>query len=151
MVRNIDHVTVAVNDLDGAKAFFALLGFREEISTVISGAKFSSYMRIHALEARHVTLVLEGSKPRFEIQLLQYLSPQVPSDATLQRLDRPGYNHVCFAVDDIEREVERLIRAGVNLKNDIMEFHDRKLVFLAGPEGITVELAQWSSPARPPA
>jgi len=24
-----------------------------------------------------------------------------------------------------------------------MEFHDRKLVFLDGPEGITVELAQW--------
>jgi len=24
-----------------------------------------------------------------------------------------------------------------------MDFHDRKLVFLRGPEGITVELAQW--------
>jgi len=24
-----------------------------------------------------------------------------------------------------------------------MQFHDRKLVFLSGPEGVTVELAQW--------
>jgi len=24
-----------------------------------------------------------------------------------------------------------------------MDFHDRKLVFLVGPEDITVELAQW--------
>jgi hypothetical protein len=24
-----------------------------------------------------------------------------------------------------------------------MLFHDRKLVFLAGPEGVVVELAQW--------
>jgi hypothetical protein len=24
-----------------------------------------------------------------------------------------------------------------------MYFHDRKLVFLAGPEGVTVELAEW--------
>jgi hypothetical protein len=24
-----------------------------------------------------------------------------------------------------------------------MTFHDRKLVFLEGPEGITVELAEW--------
>jgi hypothetical protein len=29
------------------------------------------------------------------------------------------------------------------MRNDIMEFHDRKLVFIAGPEGVTVELAQW--------
>jgi len=25
----------------------------------------------------------------------------------------------------------------------MMTFHDRKLVFLEGPEGITVELAEW--------
>jgi hypothetical protein len=24
-----------------------------------------------------------------------------------------------------------------------MHFHDRKLVFLSGPEGVTVEMAQW--------
>jgi hypothetical protein len=29
------------------------------------------------------------------------------------------------------------------LRNEIMQFHDRKLVFLSGPEGVTVELAQW--------
>jgi hypothetical protein len=28
-------------------------------------------------------------------------------------------------------------------RNEMMTFHDRKLVFLEGPEGITVELAQW--------
>jgi len=31
------------------------------------------------------------------------------------------------------------------MRNDIMQFHDRKLVFIAGPEGITVELAQWTT------
>jgi hypothetical protein len=33
--------------------------------------------------------------------------------------------------------------AGVRLRNQPMTFHDRKLVFLEGPEGITVELAEW--------
>jgi len=144
MVQNIDHVTVAVSDAERAKAFFALLGFREEISTVISGPKFAAYMRVHGIEARHVTLVLEGSSPRFEIQLLQYLSPRVLPDVDLRRLDRLGYNHVCFAVQDIEGEVARLTAAGVRLVNEVMEFHDRKLVFLAGPENITIELAQWA-------
>ena len=31
----------------------------------------------------------------------------------------------------------------MRLRNDPMAFHDSKLVFLAGPEGITVELADW--------
>jgi hypothetical protein len=31
----------------------------------------------------------------------------------------------------------------VRLRKDPMAFHDRKLAFLAGPEGITVELADW--------
>jgi hypothetical protein len=35
------------------------------------------------------------------------------------------------------------LTGGIELRNEIMEFHDRKLVFLSGPEGVTVELAQW--------
>jgi catechol 2,3-dioxygenase-like lactoylglutathione lyase family enzyme len=147
MVRNIDHVTVAVSDVDAAKRFFELLGFREEVSVTISGEKFATYMRIAGLEARHVTLVQEGSLPRFEIQLLQFLSPPVLPDGATRRLDRLGFNHICFKVDDIEQEIERLTRNGVELANDVMEFHDRKLVFLVGPEGITVELAQWRGEA----
>jgi catechol 2,3-dioxygenase-like lactoylglutathione lyase family enzyme len=54
-----------------------------------------------------------------------------------------GFNHICFAVDDIEAEVRRLRANGVRTLNSVMDFHDRRLVFLAGPEGVTVELAQW--------
>jgi hypothetical protein len=32
----------------------------------------------------------------------------------------------------------------VKLRNRPMVFHDRKLVFLEGPEGIVVELAEWT-------
>ena len=58
-------------------------------------------------------------------------------------IDKLGFNHVCFKVEDIEAEVRRLRASGIELRNEIMEFHDRKLVFLLGPEGVTVELAQW--------
>ncbi|HEX7215143.1 MAG TPA: hypothetical protein VF578_13095 [Methylomirabilota bacterium] len=37
----------------------------------------------------------------------------------------------------------RLNAKGVKLRNEIMYFHNRKLVFLSGPEGVTVELSQW--------
>ena len=42
MLRNFDHVTIAVRDVAAAKRFFGLLGFREEKEVVISGEKFAA-------------------------------------------------------------------------------------------------------------
>ena len=143
MILHIDHVTVVVRDVAKATAFFALLGFDEEKSVVISGAQFASYMGVEGIEAEHVTLVSTQASPRFEIQLLRYIRPQHLPDAHVENLARPGYNHICFAVQDLKAEVTRLMSHGITLRNDIMDFHERKLVFLSGPEGITVELAEW--------
>jgi catechol 2,3-dioxygenase-like lactoylglutathione lyase family enzyme len=143
MILNIDHVTVVVRDVAEAKAFFALLGFVEEKSVVISGELFARYMGVEGIEAEHVTLVSKYATPRFEIQLLRYIRPERLADADLRSLARPGYNHICFAVKDLEAEVKRLTSQGVRLRNEVMDFHARKLVFLSGPEGITVELAEW--------
>lgn len=69
--------------------------------------------------------------------------PEVRPDPAIRNLARPGYNHLCFATDDFDGDVARLTAAGVKLRNEMMHFHDRKLVFIEGPEGITIELAQW--------
>jgi len=143
MVTHFDHVTIVVRDVGKAKAFFALLGFTEQQSVVIAGGQFSSYMGIPEIEAEHVTLALANSSPHIEVQLLRYRHPDPVLDSDVSRLDKLGFNHVCFKVEDIEAEARRLSASGVELRNEIMEFHDRKLVFLAGPEGVTVELAQW--------
>lgn len=143
MVRHIDHVTVCVRDAAAGLAFFGLLGFREDKSVVIAGSPFDAYMGVPGIEAEHRTLVLQGSDPRFEIQLLTYRQPTVRVDSGAGDLARTGVNHLCFAVDDLQTEVARLTAAGVRLRNEVMLFHDRQLVFLEGPEGVVVELAQW--------
>ena len=147
MVRHFDHVTVVVRDVDQAKAFFGLLGFELDKDVVISGPMFERYMGVNGIEAEHVTLVLANATPRCEVQLLKDQHPDPLRDADGERLDRLGFNHICFAVDDIEAEVARLRAHGIHTRNEIMDFHQRKLVFLAGPEGITVELSQWLQPA----
>ena len=63
--------------------------------------------------------------------------------AAAQILMKIGMNHVCFTVDDIEGEVAKFRAAGFKTRNEIMDFHSRKLVFLDGPEGVTIELSQW--------
>jgi len=143
MVSHFDHVTIVVRDVDAAKAFFTLLGFREDRALMIAGEKFASYMGVAAIEAEHVTLVLAGCEPRLEVQLLKYHHPEVLPDADIPRLDRIGFNHICFAVENIDAQVQTLVEHGVALRNEIMEFNDRRLVFVRGPEGITVELAEW--------
>ena len=80
---------------------------------------------------------------------LKYRHPDPLPDPAIGNLTKLGFNHVCFAVDNVEAEVARLKAKGVNLRNDVMDFHpDRKLVFLSGPEGITVELAEWDGSHR---
>ena len=90
-----------------------------------------------------LVLALAGVSPRTEVQLLKYRHPDPLPDAAIGNLTKLGFNHICFAVDDLEAEVARLKANGVKLRNEVMDFHNRKLVFLSGPEGITVELAEW--------
>jgi catechol 2,3-dioxygenase-like lactoylglutathione lyase family enzyme len=143
MVKHFDHLTIVVRDVDRAKAFFALLGFKEAMSVVIAGEPFASYMGVPGIEADHVTLVLDQASPRTEIQLLRYRHPDPLPDPNIRDLHKLGMNHICFAVDDIESEVAKLKAKGFTTRNQIMDFHSRKLVFIEGPEGVTVELSQW--------
>lgn len=56
MIKHFDHVTVCVQDLEGAKRFFGLLGFEVHKSIVISGEPFASYMGLNAIEARSLAV-----------------------------------------------------------------------------------------------
>ncbi|MDI4658043.1 VOC family protein [Xanthobacter autotrophicus] len=141
MIRKFDHMTIVVHDVQGAKSFFQLLGFKEVQSVVIAGPVMDRYMGIEGIEADHVTLAIED--PHMEVQLLHYHHPAPIEDPNIHRLNRIGFNHICFTVDDLEADIARLASEGIRLRNAMMEFHDRKLVFLEGPEGITVELAEW--------
>lgn len=143
MLTRFDHVTVVVRDLATARRFFALLGFVEERAVVIAGEPFAAYMGLDDIEADHVTLALAGASPRVEVQLLQYRRPALHDGGDPADLARPGFNHVCFTVDDLDAEVARLQANGVRLRSAVMQFHDRKLVFLAGPDRVTIELAEW--------
>jgi catechol 2,3-dioxygenase-like lactoylglutathione lyase family enzyme len=61
------------------------------------------------------------------------------------KLNKLGFNHICFTVEDLAAEIARLMAAGVKLRNEMMNFHGRKLVFVYGPENVTVELAEWQT------
>jgi catechol 2,3-dioxygenase-like lactoylglutathione lyase family enzyme len=141
--RGFDHVTIAVEDPEEAIGFFALLGFVRTKETVVSGDQMSRYMGIPHWEADHITLTLDGAVTHQEVQLLHFHHPTLPANPSESNLARLGFNHVCFAVDDLDATLDRLRASGVRTRNEVMDFHDRRLVFLVGPGNITIELAQW--------
>jgi catechol 2,3-dioxygenase-like lactoylglutathione lyase family enzyme len=148
VVRNPDHVTVAVADAGPAIEFFALLGFTETHVQTIDGGEPARYMGMPDMKAQHITLVLEGADPHFEIQLLEF-DPEPGEDPGLHptNLRRRGYNHLAFRVDDIDEVTARLTEHGVTWLSDEMDYISRKLRFFEGPEGITLELVEWVEPA----
>ena len=77
VIRNPDHVTIAVANAATAIEFFELLGFRKQHVVMIDGGPPARYMGMPNMKAQHITLVLEGCEPRFEIQLLEF-DPRPP-------------------------------------------------------------------------
>jgi len=146
MLRNPDHVTVAVGDAAPAIEFFSLLGFRKDHVATIDGGEPATYMGMPDMKAQHITLVLDGAEPHFEIQLLEFdpaPAPDADPGAHPTNLRRLGYNHLAFRVDDIESATAHLVANGVTLLSDEMDYISRKLRLFEGPEGITLELVEW--------
>ena len=79
VLRNPDHVTIAVANAATAIEFFEVLGFRKQHVAMIDGGPPARYMGMPDMKAQHITLVLEGAEPRFEIQLLEF-DPRPPED-----------------------------------------------------------------------
>ena len=143
MVKHFDHLTIVVRDTDRAKAFFAVLGFKEAMSVTIAGEPFASYMGVPGIEAEHVTLVLENVSPRTEIQLLRYRHPEPLPHPHIRDLNKLGMNHICFAVGDIEAEVAALRANGFKTRNEIMDFIPASWCSSTAPKASPFELSQW--------
>jgi catechol 2,3-dioxygenase-like lactoylglutathione lyase family enzyme len=100
-------------------------------------------MGMPRMKAQHITLVLEGADPHFEIQLLEFdPTPGTDPGAHPTNLRQLGFNHLAFRVDDIEATSAHLVANGVTVLSDEMDYISRKLRLFEGPEGITIELVQ---------
>jgi len=58
MPKHFDHITVAVRDVDAARAFFGPPGFEQDKDVVIRGEEVERYMGVPGIEAGHVTLAM---------------------------------------------------------------------------------------------
>ena len=131
MIVDVDHVGIAVDDLDAA-----VERYRRSL-----GVEPSHRERV---EDQGVEEVLFPVGTSF-IQLIGALGPETPVGTFLAKRG-PGVHHVAYRVDDLEAALERLRVEGVRLIDEAPRRGSRgTLIAFVHPkdlEGVLVELVQ---------
>ena len=134
MFKRLHHVGIAVPDLDtGAKAWGPEgIGLVEEGREDVDSA------------GTRVAMYPVGES---RIELLEAIGKNTPVAKFLAKRG-PGIHHLCFEVDDIEAEIERIGAAGMRLLGDPPSpgAHGSLVAFIhpADTGGVLVELNQFS-------
>jgi catechol 2,3-dioxygenase-like lactoylglutathione lyase family enzyme len=141
-VQRMDNVLIVVDDLEGAKAFFAELGLELEAEMTLEGDWVDRVVGLDGVRADIAMLRTPDGHGRVELSKF-HTPPAVraePADAPANVL---GLRRIMFAVDDVDDVVARLRNHGGELVGEIAQYEDRyRLCFLRGPEGIVIGLAE---------
>jgi catechol 2,3-dioxygenase-like lactoylglutathione lyase family enzyme len=141
-IQRMDHVSVVVDDLEAAKAFFLELGMELEAEAPIEGPWVD---RVNALDSVRVEIAMMRTPDgHSRLELTKFLTPTAVSPEPANALGNTlGLRSIMFAVDDIEDVVARLRTHGADLVGELAEYEDSyRLCYLRGPAGIIVALAE---------
>jgi catechol 2,3-dioxygenase-like lactoylglutathione lyase family enzyme len=140
-VLRFEHVGVVVEDLDAVTAFFVDLGFELEGRTTVEGEVPDRINGLDGVRAEIVMVRTPDGTGRLE--LVKYLAPVDDASAEPLPPNRAGYWHITLEVDDVNGKVDRLREQGFHPVGEVQDYEDiYRLVYIRGPEGLIVELAQ---------
>ena len=114
MIKNINHVSFTVHDLDRSVAFYQnVLGLKcvslaerdEAFSSAVSGVK-GAEMKIAYMEG-----------PNCSIELIQYVKGE--GTRIDSRTNNPGSTHLCFHVSDYDDWMKRMKDHGVAMRGEL--------------------------------
>jgi methylmalonyl-CoA/ethylmalonyl-CoA epimerase len=129
-VNKINHIAIAVNDINEALPFW----------TEVLGLKLDHTEDVPSQKASVAFLPVGES----EVELVQPTSPDTGTAKFLA--DRgPGMHHLCLEVDNIEDMLAQLKTKGVRLINETpLEFKGRRMAFVhpKSSGGVLIELYQ---------
>ena len=141
-LKRMDNVLIVVDDLEAVKAFFLELGLELEGETTVDGPSVDRLVGLQNVRATLTTLRTPDGHGRIELD--KFHTPEaigaVRANAPVNAL---GIRRIMFAVDDLDDLVARLIAHGAELVGEVVQYGDTyRLVYIRGPEGIIVALAE---------
>jgi catechol 2,3-dioxygenase-like lactoylglutathione lyase family enzyme len=144
-IQRMDHVSVVVDDLEAAIAFFVELGMELEGRAPIEGR---SVDRLNALDGVRADIAMVRTPDGHgRLELTKFHTPTAvsaePENAPPNTL---GLRSVMFAIDDVDATVARLRAHGAELVGEVAQYEaSYRLCYVRGPAGIIVALAQQLS------
>jgi len=133
MIGRLNHVAIAVPDLEAAAAVYrGMLG--AEVSAAVP-------------QPKHGVTVIFVNLPNTKIELLHPLGEASPIAAFLERNPSGGIHHICYEVDDILAARDRLKAEGARVLGDgepKIGAHEKPVLFLHPKDfcGTLIELEQ---------
>jgi methylmalonyl-CoA/ethylmalonyl-CoA epimerase len=131
MLKKINHIAIAVNNIEEAAQFYQdILGLTlSDIEVVAAQKTKAGFFRI-------------GES---NIELVQPAEPDSPLVKFLETKG-PGIHHICFEVDDIETEVKAFLEKGAMMVDQKPRAgaHNTKVAFIhpKSSSGVLIELCE---------
>jgi catechol 2,3-dioxygenase-like lactoylglutathione lyase family enzyme len=141
-IKRLDHVSVVVDDLAAAVAFFAALGMTIEGEAPVEG---DAVDRVNALEGVQVDIVMmQTPDGHGRLELTKFRHPQlVEVEPAIAPPNTPGLRSVMFTIESVDDTVARLRAHGGELVGEVAQYEDMyRLCYMRGPAGIIVALAE---------
>lgn len=138
----MDHVSIVVDDLEAAKAFFLELGMEVEGEAPIEGPSVDRLNGIDGVRIRIAMMRTPDGHGR--IELTKFDAPAAFSaEPAVAPPNTLGLRSIMFAVEDIDDVIARLRGHGAELVHEVAQYEDvYRLCYLRGPEGVIVALAE---------
>src|SRR3954471_2733848 len=141
-IKRLNHISVVVEDLAAAVAFFTALGMTKEGEAPIEGPWVD---RVNGLEGVRVDIVMmRPPDGHGRLELTKFRNPQlVAIDPAVAPPNALGLRSVMFTVDNVDDSVARLRACGGELVGEVVQYEDiYRLCYMRGPAGIIVALAE---------
>jgi catechol 2,3-dioxygenase-like lactoylglutathione lyase family enzyme len=134
-IKALHHVSVVVDDLAAAIAFFTALGMTVEGERPVEGPWVD---RVNGLEGVRVDIVLMRTPDGHgRLELTRFRNPKlVEIEPAIAPPNTPGLRSVMFTVESVDDTVARLRANGAELVGEVVQYEDvYRLCYMRGPCG----------------
>jgi catechol 2,3-dioxygenase-like lactoylglutathione lyase family enzyme len=141
-IKRLDHVSVVVDDLSAAIAFFTSLGMTREGEARVEGPWVD---KVNGLENVQVDIVMMRTPDgNGRLELTSFRHPElIELEPAIAPPNALGLRSVMFAVDSVDDTVARLRAHGAELVGEVAQYEDiYRLCYVRGPGSIIVALAE---------
>ena len=141
-INRLDHVSVVVDDLAAAIAFFTALGMTLEGEAAVEGPWVD---RVNGLESVQVDIVMMRTPDGHgRLELTKFRKPKlVDIEPAIAPPNTLGLRSVMFTVESVDDTVACLRANGAELVGEVAQYEDKyRLCYMRGPAGIIVALAE---------